>query len=85
MRTAVDWATLRQSATDLPEHDQLASAPKPPERMTLEELKRLPLETLQELVCRGRVHSKVYLRYLEALTAVRRAQQQAHALTQPLQ
>ena len=66
MRTAVDWATLRQSATDLPAHDQPASAPKPPERMTLEELKRLPLKTLQGLVSRGQVRWDVHSRWLQA-------------------
>jgi len=77
---SVDWKVLRERAIDL---DSTALPPTPPEQLTLEELKRLPLGTLQELVRRGGGRAKTYWRYVEALTAVRHAQQQAHALTQP--
>jgi hypothetical protein len=66
---SVDWKELREQAIEL---DSPALPPRPPEQMTLEELKRLPLKTLQDLVCRGKVPAGQYRLMMQALIARRR-------------
>lgn len=56
MATVVDWARLRQEASDLPCQEAPPARPVRPAAMGLEDFRRLPLEALQALVLRGPIH-----------------------------
>jgi len=63
-----DWTALRQDAVDV---ESEVAPPTPPEKMTLEELRRLPVADLEALVCRGQVPARQHLLMLQALEEVR--------------